>query len=60
MRIETFKWHGQIVQGEVVSEYVSTKGTSYFVKVKEPPETPTYDRQGHVWPQKGSIILADV
>jgi len=55
-----YMWQGIEVTGSVESEYVSSTGTRYFIKLTEPvPDEFVQDRQGHDWPIKGSIILVD-
>lgn len=56
--VKTFSWQGQEVEGKVVSIYKSSTKRSKFVQLSKEPEN-TYDRQGHVWPTVGSIVLVD-
>ena len=60
MTVQDFKWQGQPVQGTVESQYVTSRGTRYFVKLTEPVDDEFMSsREGHNWPIVGSIILAD-
>lgn len=59
--MEKFKYQGYIVEGNVESTYISSKGRKYFVKLAGniPEEIQCTSRGGYLWPVEGSLVLVE-
>lgn len=56
--VQEYNWLGNKVKGTVAFTVNRVDGVSTFIELAEKPEV-TYNREGHEWPIKGCIVMAD-
>lgn len=55
-----FKWQGVTLEGNKSGSIRSGKKTSWFMEITgRVPKKVQCETRGHLWPRKGSIVLAE-